>query len=381
MATVRGQLFRVGVLVSGALAVLMFGLFLIGQGQNWLQRKVRYDIHFSRTNGLLVGAPVALTGVNVGSVVDIDFPREPRANYIEVEVEVARRIAHRIRKNSVASVRTQGLLGEKYIELSAGSPDVAPREPGSVIPEIDPIDYEAVLGQSGDIVTNVVELTASLRNILHAIDRGEGLLGAIVRNRERGELTFADIHQAVASIADITAHMEKIVASVESGEGLIGALVHDTDTAEGILESLTESAERINTLTRRFSSAQGLLPRLIEDDDLGQRVLGDVQTASRDMAELSEKLNRSEGTLGLLINDPTLYNEATAFVRTTRKSWALRFYRALQHLWPLGSDGKESADPGSVEIPSSPAEKEAQDHESSGGRTRTGGVHRARSRR
>lgn len=381
MATVRGQLLRVGTLVSGALVVLMLGLFLIGEGHNWLQRKVHYRIHFSRTNGLLVGAPVALTGVTVGSVVDIGFPRQKRAQYIDVKVEVARRVAYRIRENSVASIRTQGILGDKYIELSAGSPDAAPRKPGTVIPEIDPIDYEAVLGQSGDIVTNIVELTGSLRTILQAIDRGEGLLGAIVRNRERGELTFTDIQQAVRSVTEITAHMERIVASVERGEGLLGALVRDTDRAQGILESLTESAERLDEFTQRLSSARGLLPRLVEDDEVGERVLADLETAARELAEVSEKVNRSQGTLGLLVNDPTLYKETTAFVRTTRKSWTLRIYRGLQHLWPFGTEEVELAEPGDVGTPPAPAGEEEQALSSEGPPARGGRVRRARARR
>ena len=99
---------------------------------------------------------------------------------------MTRNVAPRLRENSVATIRTYGLLGDRYIELTAGSPDAAPVQPGGLLSSIDPIDYEAVLGQSGDIVTNIVEVTASLKDVLGAIQRGEGLLGAMVRNRELG---------------------------------------------------------------------------------------------------------------------------------------------------------------------------------------------------
>ena len=338
MRTAQGQLLRVGILMSVALATFMVGLLLIGKGKGLLQRSARYRIHFSRTNGLLVGAPVALTGVTVGSVTDITFPGDSEARYIDVEVEVRRQVMSRIREDTIASIRTQGVLGDKYVELSAGTPGAPAREPGSVIPEIEPVDYEAVLGQSGDIVTNIVELTSSLRTILQAIDRGEGLLGALVRNRDQGELTFADVQQAVSNIAEITAYMESILASVERGEGLIGALVRDTDTAQGVLAGLTRSTENLDRFTARLNRSDGLLPRLLEDEAYATRVLADLETTTRSLAELASKINRGEGTLGALVQDRTLYDETTAFVRTTRKSWALQLYRGIRGLWPFGDD-------------------------------------------
>src|SRR5437763_964111 len=180
------QTARVGFLVFVALAILIANIMSLGGEQKFWERKVQYEVHFARTNGLQVGAPVSLTGVTIGSVAEMRFPPDPTASYIQVLVNVLGEATPRIHDNSVATIRTFGLLGDRYIELSSGSPDAAPLPPGSLISSIDPVDYEAVLGQSGDIVTNVVEVTASLRVVLQALARGEGLLGAMVRNRERG---------------------------------------------------------------------------------------------------------------------------------------------------------------------------------------------------
>ena len=341
MSTARTQALKVGVMVSVALFLLMVALFFVGKGQNFWQRKVRYEIHFLRTNGLLFGAPVALNGVNIGSVVRISFPPDPEARYIDVGIEVRREIAQRIREDSVASIRTQGVLGDKYVELSTGTPTVPAREPGSVIPAMDPIDYESMLGQSGDIVDNIVGLTASLRNVLQAIDKGEGLLGAIVRSREEGELTFADIQDAVANLAEITARIEAITESVERGEGLLGALVRDTARAEGTLSRLTRSAENLDQFTQRLNRTDGVLQRLIADEELGDRLADNVDATTQDLAEMTAKVRRGEGTLGALVNDSALYDETTELVRSTRKSWLLAFFRSVRGLWPF--EGKPKA--------------------------------------
>src|SRR5438132_20153 len=179
------QTARVGFLVFVALAILIATIMSLGGEQKFWERKVQYEVHFARTNGLQVGAPVSLTGVTIGSVAEMRFPPDPTASYIQVLVNVLGDATPRIHENSVATIRTFGLLGDRYVELSAGSPDSPPLPAGGLISSIDPVDYEAVLGQSGDIVTNVVEVTASLKVVLQAIERGEGTLGKLVNDPSR----------------------------------------------------------------------------------------------------------------------------------------------------------------------------------------------------
>src|SRR5262245_1698498 len=163
---------KVGLLVLAALVVFMATIFSLGQQEHLWERKVEYEIHFARAGGLLVGAGVSLAGVPVGSVASMRFPEDPSVSYIQVGIKVGGDVAVRVRENSVASIRTLGLLGDRYIELTAGTPDAPTLAPGSVINAIDPVDYEAVLGQSGDIVTNVVEVTASLKTVLSPSSTG-----------------------------------------------------------------------------------------------------------------------------------------------------------------------------------------------------------------
>jgi phospholipid/cholesterol/gamma-HCH transport system substrate-binding protein len=349
MISARTQALRVGTLVGGALVLLMAGLLLVGQGESLWHGRAHYEIHFARTNGLLVGAPVALTGVNVGSVEDIGFPSDLDARYISVFIEVDGRVAARVRENTVASIRTQGILGDKYIELTAGTADSPPRQPNTLIASIDPIDYEAVLGQSGDIVTNIVEVTASLRNVLQAIDRGEGLLGALVKNREAGEMTFANVQHTVAHLEAITGHVEDIVTRIQRGEGMLGTLLHDTETAKEIMSHVASSARSLDRVATRLDRGKGPLPRLIADEELGGRLVDNVDATTRNLADVTTKINRGEGTLGALVNDASLYREAKSFVVTTRKSWAFTLYRGLRWLWPFGGDETTDRPPGDAD--------------------------------
>ena len=84
---------RVGATVVAAVTLAMLGTFLIGREQRFWETKQAYEIRFTRINGLRVGAPVSLTGVDIGSVQAVSFPEDPAATYIVVSVNIAGRAA------------------------------------------------------------------------------------------------------------------------------------------------------------------------------------------------------------------------------------------------------------------------------------------------
>ncbi|HLK46141.1 MAG TPA: MlaD family protein, partial [Acidimicrobiales bacterium] len=92
-----GKQTKVGLLVAAALVVFMATILTLGQQQHLFERKVTYEVHFARTNGLQQGALVSLSGVSVGSVTDMRFPSDPAARYIQITVEVNSDVAPRIR--------------------------------------------------------------------------------------------------------------------------------------------------------------------------------------------------------------------------------------------------------------------------------------------
>ena len=328
-------------LVAVAIVILMVTVFSLGSEQRFWERKVQYEIHFTRTGGLQVGSQVSLNGVVVGSVVEMRFPPDPAVNYIQVLVNTRGDVAPRIREDTVASIRTYGLLGDRYIELSAGSPEAPPIPPGGLVPSIDPVDVEVLVGRGGDIVSNIVEVTASLKDVLGSIQRGEGLLGAMVSNREVGEATLVDLQHTMANVQQTTRSLEQILERVYRGEGLLGQLTAHSQENEQLLARVNRSVRSLERFTSRLERGQGALVRLVEDDAYARRVLGNLDHALADLADVAGKLDRGQGTLGKLLNDPTLYQDTRALVGRARQSWLLRL---------LGAGGA-AAPPGEGSVP------------------------------
>ncbi|MGH9442251.1 MAG: MlaD family protein, partial [Thermoanaerobaculia bacterium] len=121
--------FRVGLVVFIALIAFAVGVFMVGKRASLFTRKVDYQIRFASASGLTAGNAVRLAGVTVGNVTDVALSEKPGDTTVTVLVSIERRMASRVREDSRASIKTIGLLGDKYIELeggSEGSPEVPP---------------------------------------------------------------------------------------------------------------------------------------------------------------------------------------------------------------------------------------------------------------
>src|ERR1700692_3669499 len=113
---------RVGAVIAGGLAIIGFAIFSIGHGARVLRRTDTIESHFHRIDGLQTGAPVSLSGVNIGAVASIRFPEDPHADYVIVKMWIVDADLARVRSDSVAQIDTMGLLGDKYVEITGGNP-------------------------------------------------------------------------------------------------------------------------------------------------------------------------------------------------------------------------------------------------------------------
>ncbi|RMD85673.1 MAG: MCE family protein [Candidatus Dadabacteria bacterium] len=306
--------FSVGLVALVALTIIAVGVFLVGREQRFWEGRTTYWLQFSRTNGLQEGAPVALDGVNVGWVSRMQFPPDPTARYVEVKISVSSSVAPRIRRDTVGKIQTLGLLGDKYIELTSGTLEAEPVEPGGLIRSVDPVDYEAILGQSGDIVSNAIEVTALLRQVLTDINQGEGLIGRLISDRDFGRQFADDLSLTIANIESATRRVDELFARVQAGEGTLGTLMQSEEQIATILDNLEIASEQAARFASKLNSGQGTLARLASDEEFADKTLSNIERASASIAEIAEKVRSGQGTLGKLVNDETLYNRAESLL-------------------------------------------------------------------
>jgi phospholipid/cholesterol/gamma-HCH transport system substrate-binding protein len=355
---------RVGLLVSGALLILMVFLFFIGSEQKIFARKNEYEVRLENVTGLTEGNPVRMSGVTIGTIRDIKLPRDPKQKMVEILVMIDRKYAERVRGDSRIRLKKLGLLtGDSYIDVTPGTPRFAPLEPGSIIPSQRQTDVEAIISSGEDLMENFVQISYSLKNILQRIDRGEGLLG---------ELTTApDTKQRLTDTFLTTLNKTNAALThIESGKGVMGKLIYDDAYAEQLTASLGSASQSLASITKnvnesfetkngvlpalfndpeaktrvyaviqnlqttsdnlaRFSASmqtgEGLVPRLLNDKEYGDQALSEFTSLVRQLNEVVTKVNNGEGTAGKVINDPAIYESVNDILIGINESKLLRW--------------------------------------------------------
>jgi phospholipid/cholesterol/gamma-HCH transport system substrate-binding protein len=310
VTTAGRKSFAVGLVVSLSAFLIGVGVFLVGSEQRLWEGRTSFQLHFSRTNGLQESATVSLDGVAVGKVAAMRFPKDPSAHYVEVEIYVSNEVLPRMRRDSTGRIQTYGLLGDKYIELTSGSPDAEPLLPSALITTIDPVDYEAIFGRSGDIVADAIEVTGLLKEVLSEINRGEGVLGRFVRDRELGEQIANDLSSTAEHLESATRSVDELVAEVRAGKGNLGALVSGEQRVSAILENLDTASRDARSFVDKLNGSEGTIPRLVNDKEFADQTLASVTRASSSIAEVAVHVRAGNGTLGKLVYDPKLYEDA-----------------------------------------------------------------------
>jgi phospholipid/cholesterol/gamma-HCH transport system substrate-binding protein len=305
------------VLVGIAVGALM--VFLLGREQRIFEDRFVLRAIFGNVSGIRAGAPVFVGGLSVGTVERIEFVApgqarrvereaesaesgsEGRVAEIEVVMKVEERFRPQIRRDSVATVGSVGLLGDKSIEISVGTVTQAEVEPGAVLTTVDPLsvteliedvqpmaeNLDRILGDlailTGDISSEESTLRAgleSLSNILAKVDRGEGSIGSLINSPETIEefdALVASAGEAVGAIREATVDLPETMESVRKV----------ADEVEQLSIALRQSAERLPSITREIEEiarnariASENLPTISTQAQRGVRKASDVLDAA-----------------------------------------------------------------------------------------------------
>jgi phospholipid/cholesterol/gamma-HCH transport system substrate-binding protein len=358
---------KVGLLILVAVIVLAVGVFVIGDKNNLFSRKNEYYIRFGSVSGLRAGSPVQLNGVDVGTVERVVLPENPRLEQIDVWISVDRKYADRIRGGpqmpmsgglnapTQARIKTLGLLGDKFIEITSGATEYPVIPSGGEIPAAQPTNVDALLASGEDVMDNVVEISASLSTILARMERGEGLLGELTTKSESGQRLTDSVIGAAESMERIATRIEtgqgpiprllndrqmadrlassldrfeSILAQAQSGPGLLPGLLNDPSSKQKFdetLATLNQMARDLQGFTADLETSEGLLPRLVNDEEYGREITGKVNEIVTRLNEISLKISEGNGTAAKLINDPQIYQAVNDIIIGVNESRVLRW--------------------------------------------------------
>lgn len=157
------RLMGIGAFVMGGLVLFGIGLFMIGDRRSLFSRKFELYTEFSKLSGLEVGAPVWVSGMKAGEVSLIEVPAGPPSRF-RVRLKIRRDLTRLVRTDSVASIQTEGLMGNTFLQVSIGSEDAPEAAPDSKIPSKDPMMFGELVQQVSDTIVTINDTIKSVQD-------------------------------------------------------------------------------------------------------------------------------------------------------------------------------------------------------------------------
>lgn len=246
---------QVGAFIAIGILLTMAAIFVLGSRTSLFKTQYTLICYFDDISGLRVGAPVQLAGVNAGFIDQIEFEeraveeskkkiatvvsvdeKKKKKTIVKVRVtlQLNKEYQDRIRADSVASVVTQGVLGDRMIFISVGSKDTKRLKDGDEIIKVkNPSGFTQLVEKSDDLiidtkkfVRNTNDLVTKLNLVMNEVIQGQGLAHDVIYEKSSGEV-LASINDILDQFGIAGRNLSSITGKINEGEGTLGALVND----------------------------------------------------------------------------------------------------------------------------------------------------------
>lgn len=329
--------FRVGLFVLITLSLFVLILFFLTGEQRFYEKSYTLTTSFTNTAGLIKGAAVRLSGVRIGAVTDIEFTPNPVGDkVIMVRMKINRDGMSRINPDAKATIRTEGLLGDKFIEVIPGVEKPMAKLPDSLdIESQTPIEFASIIGQSGDLLANIISISESLDKIVKAFGQEENI---------------NNISKTLASLRASSEAIQKNLEAIEHNDGILNTMIYGEKdksgkSEENALIKLNKAITKLDSMLNQIDKGDGALHDLVYNKELSndlnstvanlknatanlngdEGVITELKETMSNFREISEMLRGGEGTLGALLIDPSVYDSLKGILGEAERS---RFVRA-----------------------------------------------------
>ncbi len=338
---------QAGIFITLGIILFVAVIWLLGQERQIFESQQEYIATFKDVQGLSDGAAIRLSGINIGRVKKIAFSQNQSDPAVYVTLLINDKYFDRIREDSLASIETQGLLGDKIISIrSEGSGNVL--GPGSTVRSVEPADIAQVLNKAGQVVDNTVKISQVLSEflgelktdtikgvsessqllaeILKEVKDGNGVANALIYSKEKNG------SKIVHNLEEVTANVATITSDLKKNDGLLNALIYDPKGKQTLTslnvaaENLASTAQEIAKIAKEVETGNGLMHSMIYNkapeglDDIVKK----LNATADNLQKASKALAEGNGTLGALLYDDQLYNNVVEITDGAKRSYLLK---------------------------------------------------------
>jgi phospholipid/cholesterol/gamma-HCH transport system substrate-binding protein len=294
---------KIGITVLIGLVIFFFFIITIGTETNLFSKNYELKVFVTDIEGLADGSMVTLGGLKVGTVDKMEFVNRNGKTGIDIILSIKNNYKPQITEHSTATIKTIGLLGDRYVDIAIGQPSERPLEEGQYLtlkPSFSLETFATNLGNNLDSsMRDFSSLMADLKIITSDINAGRGTLGRLIKS----SATVDELDRFVASMNGVT-------RAITERRGLLGKSIYDP----GIYNQLSDAANNLNVISDSLYKGRGSLGKLLVDNSLYDN-LNSVSTKMNSLLEKTE----GNSTVGKLVGTDEMYKELIALIAEFKK--------------------------------------------------------------
>jgi len=284
------QRVQLGLFVTIAAVIFTAAVYFMGNKQNVFGRFFRLETTFRQIGGLREGSNVRYMGVSVGTVESTTILSDTSIQIVMLIQDDARQY---IRKNAIATIGTDGLVGEKVVEINPGMGKANQVDPGDVLSSKEQVSTDELLSTLNSTNKNASTLVKNLVNISDKIYSGEGTLGTLLRDETLArqlQQTAINLNQTSQESIQLMKDLQKTVTLIEEGQGMLSTLLTDTTWVAKMEQSLNNIEQATIKVDQTTAELQELIHKLNNDDGTVGTLLQDTAVAG-DLKAIMYNLN------------------------------------------------------------------------------------------
>jgi len=300
MKNTSSQKIRLGLFVIIGTLLFIAGVYLIGQRKEMFKKTFSVSAYFHNINGLQKGNNVRYAGIDIGTVKNISMVND---STIKIDMSIDEKITTHIKKNAIASIGSDGLVGNMIINIVPGKGVSEAINNGDVIKSYSKIGADDILSTLSVTNENAAILTSDLLKITNGLIEGKGTLGTLLNDT----IMSQDLKQSIANLkiasygaSNTIAELNNIIHSVKTNDDtVLGVLINDTisgNKLKTVINNLeTSSSEmknvlsNVNTVVNDFNTNEGAYHYIMKDTAL----VNNLKSSLKNINEGTDKFNQN----------------------------------------------------------------------------------------
>jgi phospholipid/cholesterol/gamma-HCH transport system substrate-binding protein len=279
MANKKINLIKLGLFTVSGLAFLVLTLYLIGRNQQLFRSSIQVKVYFRNAGGVVPGNNVRYAGIQAGTVKSVKLINDTT---IEFQLLLDKKTSAHILNNSIAAIGTEGLIGNKVVNILPGSGTASPIQDGDLLPAKKTTDTEAMLETLSQTNQNALLLSTELVKTITRINNSSTLWKILEDSSLSGSIKISlnNIQKASANTHVLTEELGEFIHELKQGDGLAHDLVYDTTISGQLsrtMEQLENTSRQAEELTTKVNELAGHVQTDVkEGKGLANAVLSDT---------------------------------------------------------------------------------------------------------